>query len=174
MPDICASQAKPPAASTRTKLCAGEICPAGIAVAAAQAIMNMYGPGGPIFSALPIQVATMAISATVGTTAQGTAETVLPIATTRAKARAMIASSMARLGYGRPRPYNAVKPPVAAISPAWRSPASQPASTGVAMHSAARTENSRRGRASGRSWNMVRMMPWSGASDGAGGMAGAA
>lgn len=68
-----------------------------MAVAAAQAIMNMYAPGGPIRSALPSQVESIAISATVGTTANGTADTALPIPTTSANARAMIPSSTARL-----------------------------------------------------------------------------
>src|SRR5690606_22374217 len=65
-------------------------------------------------------------------------------------------SSTPRLRYGRPRPYSAVNPPVAAIIPAGRSPASQPASTGTPRHSPDRTANPKRGLGSGRTVSMLR------------------
>lgn len=49
-------------------------------------------------SALPSQVDSIAIAATTGTSRPGTAPTALPTATASANARAITASSTARLG----------------------------------------------------------------------------
>lgn len=67
-------------------------------VAAAQASKNMYAPGGPIWKALPIHVATIAMQATTLTTAVAPCSAAAsPRPTTSANASAMAASSRARL-----------------------------------------------------------------------------
>lgn len=92
----------------------------------------MYAPGRPIRSALPRNVATMAIRTIVGTTNSGISAAEAPSVTVTAKDAAIAARLQGAVQIGAIAPVKRGKGADGAISPAVMSPAAQAANTGGA------------------------------------------
>ncbi len=102
------------------------------------------GAGRPMRSALHKKVAHVATNTTVAIPKRPNGCDQAPRSTAQASPMAIAANTKARLLYGRPAPYSAVKAPIEATNPAGTSPTPQPKATGAATQNAAPREYGQR------------------------------
>ena len=95
-------------------------------------------------SALQKKVAHVATNTTVAIPKRPNGCDQAPRPTAQASPMAIAANTKARLLYGRPAPYSAVKAPIEATNPAGTSPTLQPKATGAATQKAAPREYGQR------------------------------